>query len=154
MSPAPFKNVVSISQPAIPLTLIGGIRRRLGSIEKDPWDANQELMPEAESESPSDGNRFADVDEARQPGSNEITAADYYKILLREAIEHGGRCGDHQMSIPWLRMTLAGLEFKRIDPESMWYGMDTVPTAESQRGEATAFDDLFPSARQAFASVR
>jgi hypothetical protein len=123
-------------------------------MEKDPWDANQDFGPEVETESPSDGDgHLVDAPAAHQTGSNEISAADYYKTLLREAIEHGGRHGDHQMSVPWLRMILAGIEFKRIDPETIWYGVEEY-AAEASLGEAPAYDDLFPSARQAFASVR
>ena len=134
--------------------MIGGIRRRLRSIDQDPWDANQDFGPEAHDESPSDADvLLSEGEETNRQGSNEVNAAEYYKALLTTAIEHGGKHGDHQMSIPWLKMILAGLEYRRIDPEMMWYGIDA-GDSESSLAEIPAYDDLFPSARQALASVR
>jgi hypothetical protein len=148
-----FKNVVSISQPTIPEPLIGGIRRRLRSMERDPWDANQEFGPEAGDESPTDGE-VAESREAYRSDSKLVNAADFYKILMTTAIENGGKLGDHQISVPWLRMILAGLEFKRIDTEAMWYGAEGAASGGEPLAKIPDYDDLFPSARQAFASVR
>jgi hypothetical protein len=135
--------------------LIGEIRRRLRSIERDPWDANQDFGPEAESESPTDGDALSpESRETSQPGSKVVNAAEYYKVLVRTAIENGGKHGDHQIRIPWLRMILAGLEFRRVDPEMMWYGVDAGASDEVPLGDIPAYDDLFPSARQALATVR
>jgi len=135
--------------------LIDGIRRRLKSMEQDPWDANQDFGPEVHEEPPADGDGLLpESGETNPPRSNEFDAAEYYKVLVRTAIEHGGRHGDHQISVPWLRMILAGLEFRRIDPEMMWYGFEADDSGGARQAEIPAYDDLFPSARQALASVR
>ena len=135
--------------------MIGGIRRRLRYMERDPWDANQDFGLEAEDDSPTDGEAtFLETGETNLSDSNEVNAAEYYKMLVRAAIEHGGRHGDHQISVPWLRMILAGLEFRRIDPEMMWHGVEGGASDDAPMAEIPSYDDLFPSARQAFASVR
>ena len=124
-------------------------------MEHDRWDANQDFPEGGDSQGASVDNALPVKDEDTPiEGSNEINAADYYKILVRTAIEHGGRHGDHQISIPWLRMILAGLEFRRIDPEMMWYGFEAGASDGVPPAEIPDYDDLFPSARQALASVR
>jgi len=144
-----FKNVVSISQQTIPLPLIDGIRRRLQSMERDPWDATQDFPDAAQPEdSPFEGHRLlASSSESPLRASNEISAAEYYKILVKTAIAHGGRHGDHQIPVPWLRMILAGLEFRHIEPEAAWYGFEA-GVEEAPLAEIPSYDRLFPSARE------
>jgi len=129
--------------------MIDEIRRRFGrSADKDPWDANQELEPEEGEASP------LHIDTAvllagTQPEtvSNDLNTLDYYKNLVRTAIENGGRYADHQISIPWLRMILAGLEQKRIDPEMMWEGVDGGTPNGGLLPAIPSYNDLFPSER-------
>jgi len=151
-----FKNIVSITNLTIPHAMIDGIRRRLGrSIESDHWDADQELMPELKdgAELPTDAAGLVASTDARA-ATGEIgeyapadeNTPDYYKSLVATAIDNGGKYGDHRMSIPWLRMILAGLEFRRIEPETMWYGVE-VGTAGEPLPEIPTYTDLFPAER-------
>ena len=104
--------------------MIDGIRRRFTkSVAKDPWDANLELQPEEAAQAlPINA---AVLLAARQvppgfsPGDGDSTG--YYRNVVKTAIEHGGKYGDHQIPVPWLKMILAGLESRPIDPEMIWY---------------------------------
>ena len=130
--------------------MIDGIRRRLKSVDRDPWDAEQELEPEAEeaSELPTDtAVLLAATQVTAGFAPNDTNTADYYKNVVRTAIENGGKYGDHRISIPWLRMILAGLEWKRVEPEAMWYGVEASTPSGSSLPEVPPFDDLFPSER-------
>jgi hypothetical protein len=132
--------------------MIGGLRRRWRSIDKDPWDANLEFEPMVgdSSELSSETETSAQALDSSLAGSNGTTTAEYYMCLVRAAIENGGRHGEHQISIPWLRMILAGLEFRRIEPDMMWYGFESgiqeVPSAD-----IPAYDRLFPPAKDSLA---
>jgi hypothetical protein len=126
--------------------MIEGLRRRLGTIDKDLWDANLELEPETEDSAELSSETNVPVRDLNTPpeGSNDTSTAEYYKCLVNAAIENGGRLGDHQISIPWLRMILAGLEFRRVEPEMMWYGVESGPQ-EAPFADIPSFDRLFPS---------
>ena len=108
--------------------MIDGIRRRFAkSVDGDPWDADQKLGPQTAelSELPTD----AAVLVAATNATGEFIPAgpdapDYYNNLVSTAIENGGKHGDQRISIPWLRMILAGLELRPIDPEMMWEGVE------------------------------
>ncbi len=135
----------------IPRTMIDGIRRRLEkSAGKDPWDADQEFEPE-EVDAPSVLSTDTAVLFAAAQAetvSNDLNPLDYYKNLVRTAIENGGRYAGHQISIPWLRMTLAGLELKRVDPEMLWEGVDG-GAPDDGLPAIPSYNDLFPSDRDA-----
>jgi hypothetical protein len=149
MTVFPFKNIVSITKPAIPHAMIDGIRRRLGrSIDEDPWNTNLEFKPElAETaELPADTAVLVTATQATgeySPGDDNTT--DYYRSIVSTAIENGGRHGDHHIPIPWLRMILAGLEFKHIEPEMMWYGVEAGTAVGEPLPEIPSYGDLFPS---------
>jgi hypothetical protein len=147
MAHLPFKSDVSISYQAIPHAMIDGLRRRLTeSIDGDAWDANQELQPEVEedtSELPNDKAALpAGTKMTTEPTSNEVNLQDYYRGLIMTAIEQGGSYRGQQMSVPWLRMTLAGLESRPIEPEVIWE--DAARSAPDQLAEIPSYDDLFP----------
>jgi hypothetical protein len=76
--------------------------------------------------------------------SNEISSLDYYRGLVRSALENGGEYAGHQIPIPWLRMILAGLESRLTDPTSMWEGMDEQDPSEALASRIPPFDVLFP----------
>ena len=84
-----------------------------------------------------------------QYAPDDTSAPDYYESLVRTAIENGGRHGYHRISIPWLRMILAGLESKQIEPEVMWYGIETGETRREGAPAIPAYEDLFQSSRDA-----
>ena len=135
--------------------MIDGIRRRLSKpASKDPWDADQELQPEeVASELPTDAAVFLaarSVSPGYSPEDGDSNA--YYRGIVRTAIENGGRYGDHKIPIPWLRMILAGLESRYIDPETMWYEVEEGPVA--QIPEIPSYEDLFPSEREVPAVTR
>jgi hypothetical protein len=125
--------------------MIDELRRRLTeSIDRDPWDADQELQPENEetSELPTDKAVLpASAKMTTQPTSNEVNLQDYYRGLIITAIEQGGSYRGQQMSVPWLRMTLAGLESRPIEPEAIWEG--AAKSAPDQLAEIPSYDDLF-----------
>jgi hypothetical protein len=141
----PFKSDVSISFQTIPYAMIDGLRRRLTeSIDRDNWDANQELQPEREDTSglPTDkAVLLAGTKVTTEPTSNEVNLQDYYRDLIMTAIEQGGSYRGQQMSVPWLRMTLAGLESRPISPEVIWEG--AARSAPDQLAEIPSYDDLF-----------
>lgn len=132
--------------------MIDGIRRRfVQSADSETWDADQELEPEVEDtpeleEKPeTDTAVFMAATQANAhfvPNNSE--SADYYKTIIKTAIENGGKYGDHQISIPWLRMILAGLESRHIEPEMMWYGVEPEIPTEAPLPEMPSYDRLFP----------
>ncbi len=133
--------------------MIDGIRRKFGrSIEKDPWDADQELRPEQEesNELPTDtAVLVAATDTVGRFSPSDVNSQDYYKSVVINAIKNGGKHGDHRIPVPWLRMILAGLEYKHIEPEMMWYCVEAGSPAAEPLPEIPSYDDLFPSERDA-----
>jgi hypothetical protein len=157
MKGAPFKNVVSITELTLPQAMIDGIRRRFGrSIDRVPWNADQELKPELDhtAELPTDTAVLIAATAATGATSAigefspaDENAPDYYRSLVATAIENGGKHGDHQMSIPWLRMILAGLESKQIEPDMMWHGVESGGAGGEPLPEIPPYDDFFPAER-------
>ena len=143
-----YKSVDSITKPTLPGAMIDGIRRRLESIDGDSWGADKELQPETAeyNELPTDAAVLVAATHATGryiPAGPD--APDYYRSLVSTAIDNGGRHGNHMMSIPWLRMILAGLEMRPIDQETMWEGFDAGSAHGALAREVTAYDDLFPA---------
>jgi len=133
------------------LRMIDGIRRRLGKTTAgESWDSDKELKPEIEE----DTGLSTDVavstvltyPSGRYAPDNASTP-DYYKSIVQTAIENGGRHGNHSISIPWLRMILAGLESKRIERETFWYGIEAGETEGEAISGIPSFEDLFQSSR-------
>ncbi len=152
-----YKNVDSIGVPTMACAMIDGIRRRLTkSTDSDPWDADQELNldfsqeveVEEASELPTDAAVLVAAQDSVELGAtNDVDPSDFYKNLIGAAIQNGGKFGDHQISIPWLRMVLAGLDSRRIESESMWYGYEPGSSPTEPLPETPSYDDLFPSDR-------
>ncbi len=127
--------------------MIGAIRRRFAkSAEEDVWGTDQELRPEAvdSQELPTDA---AVLQAAAQtaPGyfQGDESLTDYYKGIVKAAIENRGRYRDHWIPVPWLRMILAGLESRHIDPDLLWYEADNGSTMNSP--DLPPYEDLFPT---------
>jgi hypothetical protein len=154
MAIPPFKNVVSIIPLPIPHAMIDGIRRRFArSVETDPWNAEQELAPEVEdaSQVPTDTAVLLAGSQASSqaapgfsPSEGDLT--NYYRGIMRTAIENGGKYREHQIPVPWLRMILAGLESRHIGPDKMWYEVDFEEPV-NPLPEIPSYEDLFPSNR-------
>lgn len=129
--------------------MIDGIRRRLGKpVGKDSWSSDQELRPETGlvTELSSDASVLvASTEGVGHYAPADANTPDYYKSLVQTAIENGGRYGGHHISIPWLRMTLAGLEFKRVEPEMMWDGFEPGAVADEHPSRFPSYDAVFPS---------
>jgi len=64
--------------------------------------------------------------------------------VVRAAMKQGGRFGDREIPIPWLRRILAGLEGRRIDEEAMWEGIASPPRKDPAE-ESAAYQEFFPS---------
>jgi len=133
--------------------MIDGIRRRLGKAEPgEPWNADEGLKPEiGESEElPGDTGFSEAANQASGQYSPDGTSApDFYKSLVQTAIDNGGKHGYHRISIPWLRMILAGLELKHVEPEMMWYGVEAAETKREPMSEIPPYEDLFQPTRRA-----
>ncbi len=128
--------------------MIDGIRRRLGKSAGGPWGTGEELEPEIDeiAARPGDSVVFEPISSALgRYVPDDTSTPDYYKSLVRTAIENGGRHGYHRISIPWLRMILAGLESKPIEPETMWYGIEAGEIRRESMTEIPSYEDLFQS---------
>ena len=80
--------------------------------------------------------------------TNDVDSGEYFKNILKTAIQNGGKYGGHEIPVPWLRMILAGLEWRHIDPETMWYGVEAGAPGEPPMPEMPEFDVLFPSEKE------
>jgi hypothetical protein len=133
--------------------MIDGIKQRLGNTAGwDPWDADEGLNRETEENAELPGDTAvleAATQASGQYAPDDPSTPDYYKSLVQTAIENGGRHGDHSISIPWLRMILAGLESKRIEPETMWYGVEAGEIRGEPTPEMPPYEDIFLSGRDA-----
>jgi hypothetical protein len=130
--------------------MINGIRRRLGNASAADLDLG--LKPEIDVN--AEPSRERKVLQAAATASGHYIpddpgTPDYYKNLVRTAIENGGRHGYHSISIPWLRMILAGLESKQIEPEMMWYGIEAGEIRREQTPAVPSYENLFQSGRDA-----
>ena len=132
--------------------MIDGLRQKLARTmtKDDPWDADQELAQESEfeelTELPTDKSVImAATDAVPGPASHDLNTADYYKSIVKAAIEHGGRYNGHQIPVPWLRMVQAGLEYHRIETEQMWEEFEPESKAEGPLESAPSYGDLFPT---------
>lgn len=131
--------------------MISGIRRRfVNSVEGDPWDANLELRPEAEerTELPA-GTAVILAATKAAPGfyPGDEDPADYYRSVVKTALENGGSYGGHRIALPWLRMILAGLESRLVDPDMMWYEAEGDEPEGMILPEIPAYGDIFPTER-------
>jgi hypothetical protein len=136
--------------------MIGMIRRRLKPADSDSWDANQPLGTEVEPQTELRTDTAVLLAAAQaapgySPGSGNLT--DYYKGIMKTAIQNKGRYRDHWIPVPWLRMILAGLESRWVDPDMMWYEADFDAAGDSL-SEVPEYNDLFPSERDALARLR
>jgi hypothetical protein len=123
--------------------MMESLRRRFSKSEGgDPWAVGlslQDESPEA-SELPSESTVL--LAENYAPTSNDVDMKDYYRGLVRTAIQHGGVYRGQEIPIPWLRMTLAGLEMRPIPPEAMWEGVHVTEDSDN-----LDLGELFPSAK-------
>lgn len=129
--------------------MIGDIRRKLRQTDASSWDVNLALQAEESVISERfDAALVLNRPPKEYPFRNP-TAREYYTNLVRSAIAGGGWYGNTQISIPWLRMTLAGLESKRFDPEMMWNGMEEDAPPQPNVSETLSYEALFPSTKHA-----
>lgn len=127
----------------MPLAMMESLRRRLSKpTGKDPWATDLALKPEISevSELRMDSEVLLAATKAQSnPTSNDVDLKGYYRGLLVAAMRHGGEYHGQQISIPWLRMTLAGLEMRPMPPEMMWEEEQVAGT------DMPGYTDLFPS---------
>jgi hypothetical protein len=138
--------------------MIDGIRRRFARAKRDDaWNAEKELEPKVEEASCFSKDTLVNLARTRSatdPSSNDIKMADYYKGLVRTAIANGGRYADHPISVPWLRMILAGLEMRQNEPKTMWAEVDSGSPGFGSLSEVPSYSDLFPSIRDTPSGLR
>ncbi|MDE1852405.1 MAG: hypothetical protein KGI38_01525 [Thaumarchaeota archaeon] len=126
--------------------MIDGLRRRFSKSVEDAWNADLDLQPEVEAttELPTDTTvLLAAQSFAPESRSNDVDMKDYYKSLVQTAIQQGGKYRGRQMSVPWLRMILAGLESKPIPAEMMWQGEEPAEPGESNLPRTPSYEDVF-----------
>jgi hypothetical protein len=122
--------------------MLDSIKRKLKKrAPADSWSANLTFEPVSASaaELPAARTAFPAAGYEAHPASNDVNMRDYYKGLARTAILHGGRYQEFEIPVPWLIMTLSGLEMKPMPAEMMWKyeQQDLAGTPE--------FDELFAS---------
>lgn len=130
--------------------MIDGIRRRFtNSIAEDTWDADKALQSEEAAQAlPTDTAVLLaarQVSPGYSPGDGDPT--EYYKSIVKTAIENGGEYRNHRIPVPWLRMILAGLESRPIDPDKMWYQVDSESPGDPLP-EIPSYEVLFPTERE------
>jgi hypothetical protein len=128
--------------------MMEGIRRfGRGSMRGgDRWDIDQELEPESEADFEFPGEKKVLVSQAKllpRFTSSHSSGVEYQRNLVLTALDQGGKFGSHRISLPWLRMILAGLEGRNISPEAVWEGVE-MPDPVQPRGQSTSYYDLFP----------
>jgi hypothetical protein len=134
--------------------MIGGIKRIVKSPGRggDPWDADQELKPEVEADFEFSVENTVLVSPTRVAHwytYNYPSEVEYQRNLVRTAIGQGGKFHDHEMPLPWLRMILAGLEGRSIEPDQVWGENQTPDPMEPPKGPAPqSYYDLFPAERE------
>jgi hypothetical protein len=137
--------------------MIGAIRRKFTNpIDEDDWSTEQELTPEAVEPSALQTDAAVLLAAAQAaPGHflGDESLTDYYKGIVKTAIDNRGRYGDHWIPVPWLRMILAGLESRHIDPDLWWYEAD-IESAVHAHAEVPPYEDLFPSESDPAARLR
>jgi len=131
--------------------MIDRIRRRFAkSIGMDPTKAAQEKYPYSGESDELQKDAAVHITAASPPGEyapENANSPDYYKSLVRTAIKNGGKYGDQHISVPWLRMILAGLESKPMDPEMMWSDVEAGDKTTGPPSGIPSYADLFPSGR-------
>lgn len=128
--------------------MMESIRRRFTrSPAKDPWATDLDLEPEISEVSElrlDSAALFAAAKTQPHSTSNAVDLKDYYRGLILAAIQSGGSCHGQQISVPWLRMTLAGLEMRPVPPELMWDG-----EWEGSSTDMPGYESFFPEERVA-----
>jgi hypothetical protein len=127
--------------------MISELRRRLvrsDGIER--WDANQRLDRDLErvTELPEDRAVLPITTSLTfRPSIDNITMTDYCTGLVKAAITQGGAHDQYQMPVPWLRMILAGLEGKPIEPQKMWEGVEASSFSGGPNPSLPPYDEVF-----------
>jgi hypothetical protein len=120
--------------------MMTSIRRRFTVGSGDPWAMDAVVNQGTQDTSELALDNTILLTRNPEPASNDVDMKAYYKGLVKTAISHGGWYQGHLMSIPWLRMTLAGLELRPIPAEAMWEGVQG-----SALPEGSDYGDLFPA---------
>ena len=136
--------------------MITELRPKIRSIKTDPWDANQDLSSGTDDlPDPTTGAEvfFGAVHPTPgfSPGGDDC--ASYYKGIVRAAISSGGWYGNHRIPVPWLRMIMAGLEDRPVEPELMWFEVEPQGSSYASPG-IPSYNELFPSDRDMAAGLR
>lgn len=124
--------------------MMESIRRRFKVSSQDPWTTDLVLEPEGSDVSEVQLDRTVMLTTRANPhtSSNDVDLISFYKSFVLAAIRQGGNHNGQHIAVPWLRMTLAGLEMRPMPPEMMWEGeSDGLPA------EMPGYQELFPEAR-------
>jgi hypothetical protein len=127
--------------------MIGGLKRRLTkSVYGDAaWDMNSRFESNAGDKRgvPEGVSALAEADGYGRE-SNDVDMKEYYKGVIKAAIQQRGTFNGQSMSVHWLRMILSGLEMRPVPPEAMW-DEDVAMAFGAPRPGLPQFEELFPS---------
>lgn len=130
--------------------MIGRIKRAITkSVEDDPhWDLDSAFGGDEHHDTESwNDTELPDIDKGDGVfAPDTLTEVERQANLIRVAMQHGGKFGTHEIPLPWLRMTLAGLEGRAIDVDEMWEGIASpYPGDLASDSEPRSYRILFPS---------
>lgn len=124
--------------------MMESLRRRFSRPpEKDPWSTDFTFKPEISeiSELRVDNSvLLAATSPQTRPASNDVDIEDYYRGVIVAAIQRGGQYRGQWIPVPWLRMTLAGLEHRPVPLETTW-GL----YQEGTTTDLSGYEELFSS---------
>ena len=144
----PYKNVVSISLLTLAGGLIGTIKRVLRGSDQGGASRRADNQPGPDSVITAVPTTKATIEQSEAQGGvfapGGQTEVERQAEVVRAAMIQGGRFGDREIPIPWLRRILAGLEGRHIDEETMWEGLASPPRKDPVE-ESPGYQELFPS---------
>lgn len=131
--------------------MIEGIRRMVSSSGGgDPWDADRELEPEVKVDFEFPVENTIMVSPIRKVHSfspKTLGEVEFQKKLVQSALEHGGRFDSYAISISWLRMIMAGLEGRPIEPEEAWRDVEAPDPDDFLQNLESSYQKLFPASK-------
>ena len=124
--------------------MISGIKRMFGGSEEEGHTFEKRVHREPVAVEPPSG-QMEDLPSTERRGYFVPYDADVVQRqldMVRAAIAQGGRFGDHEIPVPWLRMMLAGLEGRSIDQDAAWEGIAAPPRKDPVE-ESPTYQELF-----------
>ncbi|QQG48232.1 MAG: hypothetical protein HY247_05595 [archaeon] len=109
------------------------------------WDPDQALEPEVEADQEPRVENTVPASPPTETHKFDSSGVEYQRTLVQTAIDQGGKLYNHEMSLPWLRTILAGLEGREVRPEDAW-DAESIDMPESP--VPPTYYKLFPAERE------